>query len=121
MSWVENLKPDDEVEVEIIYPRAYVEACLGTIRRYSQGIACLCKGAAVLGEDETEFLVYGMLTVQVLTIESAMRCFGIELTHESGRLPDGTRWTYFYADLKGLKKKMEAGEFEDIDEEWEDI
>lgn len=112
MSWVENLKPDDEVEVEIIYPRAYVEACLSTIRKYAKGIACLCKGAAVLGEDFTEFLVFDILTMQVITIEETMKLFGIDLTHESGRLPDGQRWTYFYADLTGLKEKLENGEFE---------
>lgn len=114
MSWVEELKPEDEVEVEIIYPPAYVEACISTIGKYSRGIASLCKGAAILGEDETEFLVFDMLTVQVIVVEEAMKHFGIEMTHESGRLPDGQRWTYFYADLKGLKEKMENGELDSV-------
>ena len=114
MSWVEELKPEDDVTVEIIYPPAYVEACMNTIGKYSRGIASLCKGAAILGEDETEFLVFDMLTVQVIVVEEAMRHFGIEMTHESGRLPDGRRWTYFYADLKGLKEKMENGELDSV-------
>ena len=112
MGWVEELKPDDEVEVEIIYPPAYVEYSLKTIRQYASGISHLCKGAAILGDDETEFLVFDMLMMQVLTIEEAMRCFGIELTHDCGKLSDGRRWTYFYADLRGLKEKMESGEVE---------
>jgi hypothetical protein len=111
MGWVEELKPDDEVEVEIIYPPEYIEACMSTIRKYARGIACLCKGAATLGEDETEFLVWDMLIVQVITIEETMRQFGIEMTHESGKI-NGRRWTYFYADLTELRERMEDGEFD---------
>ena len=114
MGWVEELKPDDEVNVEIIYPLAYVEACHATIQKYARGIALLCKGAATLGEDETEFLVWGMLTAQIHAIEGAMKIFGIELTHESGKLEDGARWTYFYADLKGLKEILENGKEESL-------
>lgn len=41
------------------------------------------------------------------------------MEHEHGTLPDGTRWTYFYADLRGLKERMDKdGEF-DFEEEWE--
>ena len=116
MGWVEELKPEDEVTVEICYPAWYVEACLKTMRTYARGIACLCKGAAVLGDDETEFMVFDMLTMQVVTIEETMKRFGIEMTHESGKLPDGTRWTYFYADLRGLKERMKNGEFDFEDE-----
>ena len=112
MSWVEELKPEDEVTVEIIYPPAYVEYSMSTIRKYSAGISHLCKGAALLGEDDTEFLVFDMTILQVITIEEVMRHFGIEMTHESGKLSDGRRWTYFYADLTGLKEKMENGELE---------
>lgn len=111
MGWVEELKPDDEVEVELIYPREYVDECMSTIRKYAAGISHLCKGAVLLGEDETEFLVWDMLIMQVITIEEAMKCFGIELTHDCGKI-DGRRWTYFYADLRGLKEKMESGEVE---------
>ena len=112
MGWVEELKPDDEVKVELIYPREYVDECMRTIRKYAAGISHLCKGAVLLGEEETEFLVWDMLIMQVLTIEEAMKCFGIELTHDCGKLSDGRRWTYFYADLRGLKEKMESGEVE---------
>ena len=38
MSWVEELKPDDEVEVEIIYPKAYVDHNIFTMRRYAKRI-----------------------------------------------------------------------------------
>lgn len=110
MSWVEELKPDDEVEVEIIYPKAYVEHNVSTMRRYAAGISNICKGYALLGETETEFLVFGMTVVQVITIEEVMRQFGIELEHDNGKLQDGTRWTCFYADLRGLIEKMKEGE-----------
>lgn len=112
MSWVENLKPEDDVTVEIIYPAEYVEYSTNTMRRFAKGIACLCKGAALLGDDETEFLVFGMTVVQVITIEEAFHQFGVELTHEMGWTENGEHWTYFYADLKGLCEKLESGDVE---------
>ena len=114
MGWVENLKPEDDVTVEITYPPEYVEYSLSTIRRFAKGIACLCKGAVLLGDDETEFLVFDMTVVQVVTIEETMKLFGIELTHEMGVTNSGKRWTYFYADLKGLKEKMQNGELDNM-------
>jgi hypothetical protein len=107
VSWVEELKPDDDVEVEIIYPREYVEYSKNTIRKYTRGISYLCKGAAILGEDETEFLVWDMTVLQANILEEAMRQYGIEMTHDYGRLKNGRRWTYFYADVSGLRKILE--------------
>lgn len=119
MGWIEELKPDDDVEVEIIYPREYVEYSISTMHKYSRGIACLCKGAAILGEDVSEFLVLGINVLQTSIIEETFKQFGIEMKHERGRLPDGTRWTYFCANLRGLRKRMnEDGEL-DFEEEWE--
>ena len=112
MSWVEELKPDDDVKVEIIYPRKYVEYCLRTIRKYASGISLLCKGAVVLGDETTEFLVYDMTILQVKVLVQIMRQFGIEMEYDYGKLTNGTRWVYFYCDLQGLKEKMENGEFE---------
>ena len=112
MGWVEELKPDDEVEVEIVYPSAYVEYSLKTIRQYASGISHLCKGAAILGDDETEFLVYGMTVLQIITIEEIMRRFGIEMEHDMGKLSDGTRWTYFYCDIRELRKRLKNEENE---------
>ena len=110
MSWVEQLKPDDDVEVEIIYPREYVEYSMKTMRQYASGISHLCKGAAILGDDDTEFLVYGMTVLQVITIEEIMGHFGIQMEHDIGRLTDGTQWVYFYVDLRGLKEFLKNGE-----------
>lgn len=114
MSWVEELTPDDEVNVEIILPKAYVDMCVSTMKKYAKGIAHLCKGAALLGDDDTEFLVFDILIEQVLCIEEVMRHFGVEMTHESGKLSDGTRYTYFYADLTELKEMLENGELESM-------
>ncbi len=115
MSWVEELKPDDEVKIELIYPEEYVEYCMKSIRRYTSGISHLCKGAAILGDDDTEFLVYGMAVLQVSAIEEIMARFGIQMEHDMGTLPDGTRWTYFYCDLRGLKELMKDGMLGDND------
>lgn len=114
MGWVEELKPGDDVKVEIIYPPEYVEYCMKTIRQYASGISHLCKGAAILGDDDTEILVYGMTVLQVITIEEIMSHFGIEMEHENGRLSDGTRWTYFYCDLRKFRERMENGDFKDF-------
>lgn len=112
MGWVEELKPDDEVEVEIIWPQAYVDYNMNSIKTYSAGISHLCKGAALLGDTETEFLVWDITILQTFTIEQAMRNFGVELTHDSGKLENGRRWVYFYADLRDLVEKMKSGEIE---------
>ena len=112
MGWVEELKPDDEVEVEFIYPSAYVEYSLKTIRKYASGISHLCKGAAILGDDYTEFLVLDMTVLQVIAIKELMRHFGIEMEHDMGKLSDGARWTYFYCDIRGLREMIENGELE---------
>ena len=108
MSWVEELKPDDEVEVEIIYPQAYVDHNVATIRKYAAGVSNICKGYAILGKAEVEFIVFDMTIVQVISIEEVLKHFGVELMHEHGHL-NGKRWTYFYADLRGLIEKMESG------------
>ena len=105
-----NFEKDDELSVEIRFPKAYVDYNIASMKRFSSGISHLCKGAALLGEDETEFLVFGMTIMQVVTIEEAMKNFGIEMTHDSGKLEDGSRWTYFYADLKGLRRRLENNE-----------
>lgn len=114
MGWVEELTPDDDVTVEIRFPKEYVDFNIEGMKKYSAGISHLCKGAAILGEDDTEFLVYDMTIMQVLSIEEVMRQFGIEMTHEHGKLPDGTRWTYFYADLRGLLEKLKEGELPNV-------
>ena len=114
MSWVENIGPDDGVKVEIIWPSTYVKKSMDSMKQYSSAIAHLCKGAAILGDDETEFLVYGMTILQIYAAESAMRQFGIEMTHDTGIDDNGERWTYFYCDLRGLKRILEEN---DADEE----
>lgn len=109
MSWVEDLKSEDDVTVEIIYPFAYIERCRATMKKYTRGIASLLKGAALLGEDETEFMVWDMTLLQVIALEDAMRKFGVEMTHDFGLVEegDGYSWAYFYADVSGLRKILE--------------
>lgn len=97
---------EEEFKVEIKLPQKYIDSSMASIKKYSSGIAHLCKGALILGEEDYEFMVFGMNTIQVATVEEAMRHFGIEMTHESGVLPDGTKWTWFYADLSGLKELL---------------
>jgi hypothetical protein len=118
MGWVEQLKPDDEVKVEFIYPQAYVEYSMSTIRNFSRGISYLCKGEAVLGENEADFIVWDMTVLQISVLEEVFRKFGVEMTHECGAVA-GRRYVWIYADLTGLKERMdEDGEF-DFEEEWE--
>ena len=107
MSWVEELKPDDEVEVDIIYPTKYIEHNLSTMKKYSQAAAFYCRAAATLGEDDAEFLMFDMTVMQVYTLESAMKEFGIEMSHDFGFTKNGRSWAYFYADVRGLRKILE--------------
>ena len=110
MSWVEELKPDDDVTVEIIYPPEYVEHTISTMPKYASAISMICKAAALLEEDETEFLIWDITVIQIISIETTLARFGVQMTHESGSLPSGRRWTYFYADVRGLQEKMKNGE-----------
>lgn len=107
MSWVEDLKPDDDVIIEVIYPPEYIKYCMSTMKKFTSGVATRCKSAAILGEDETEFLVWDMTVLQVNILEEAMKQFGIEMTHDHGCTKDGRRWTYFYVDVSGLRKILE--------------
>lgn len=111
MSWVEQLKPEDEVQVEIIYPVEYAQRNLDTIGKYSAAIAMRCKAAAILEEDETEFLITGMSIVQVYTVEEAMKKFGVKLTHDSMRT-GRINYIYFYADVQEMQDKMKRGEIQ---------
>ena len=98
---------NDNFNVEIIYPKVYVERCRATMRKYTRGIASLLKGAATLGEDETEFMVWDMTVLQVRIIEETMRTFGVEMTHDFGLCEDDHSWTYFYADISKLREALE--------------
>lgn len=111
MNYVDELKPDDGITVKIIYPTEYVKYCMSTMKKFTSGVAALCKGAAILGQDETEFLVQDITVLQVNVLEEAMKQFGVEMTHEYGYAKDGRRQTYFYADISKLKKYLkENGE-----------
>ena len=68
MSWVEEIGPDDDVEVETILPDFYVNYNRRTMPSYASGISHLCKGAAILGDDDTEFLIYGMTIYQIMAV-----------------------------------------------------
>lgn len=109
MSWVEELTPDDEVEVEIIFPKFYVDYCMRTIKKFSSAAACYCKGAAILGEDETEFYIKGITVLQSRLLKEAMAQFGVELEYE---VWEQENLVLFYADVQGLKRRMEDGEFD---------
>ena len=110
MNWVEELNPEDEVTVEIIFPTEYVKYNFATMKKYSQAAAYYCRAAATLGEDETEFLMFDMTVIQVYTLEIAMKKFGIEMTHDHGHTKDGRSWTYFYVDVRGLRKILEEND-----------
>lgn len=115
MGWVEELKPEDEVKVEIIYPEEYVKYNLSTINKISAGISHLCKGAALLGEKYTEILAWDITILQAQIIENTMKVFGIEMTHESG-ITDGRRWVYFFADVSKLFDTLEELEEKSVED-----
>lgn len=105
MGWVEEIGPEDDVEVEIILPASYVGYNMRTMATYASAIAYLCKAAAILGKKEIAFEIEDMTIMQVYTVEDVMRKFGIEMTHD--------HWvghTIFYADVTGLRKLMEGEE-----------
>ena len=96
----------EDLKVEILFPEKLVAHCMATTKRFSSAIAYYCKAAAVLGQDETEFGVGGMSVLQVGPIEEAMHQFGVEMEHEI-ELVDGKNLVWFYADVSGLRKRLE--------------
>lgn len=102
MSWVEELTPDDEVEVEVIYPKFYVDHNMATMKKYSAAAAYYCRAAATIGQEKIRIKLPGITVVQAQCVEEAMKTYGVEMTH---KYVDGVR--YFYADVRGLKKILE--------------
>lgn len=60
MSWVEELNPEDDVTVEIIFPTDYVKHNLATMKKFAAAAAHHCKAAALLGENMTIFTLSGI-------------------------------------------------------------
>ena len=96
---------EGEVTVEIIYPAQYVENNIKTMGRYASAVSLICKAAATLGKDETEFDVSDISVVQVYTLESTLESFGIKLVHDMKRV-NGVNHVHFYADVRELREKM---------------
>lgn len=98
----------DDIKVEIRLPQAYVDRSHATMRKYAAAIALLCKASAILEEDDTEFIIYGMTLIQVQAIEEAMKMFGIELMHIDHKVDtNGKTSTWFCADVSGLRELMD--------------
>lgn len=106
MNWVEQLKPDDDVAVEIIWPEEYTKQSLPTMSKYASAIAHLCKAAAILEDGETEFSVFGINVLQTILIETIFEDYGVQLAHEHRVLPSGERYIHFYADVRGLQERL---------------
>lgn len=110
-NWVEELKPEDDVQVEVAYPVRYAKRNLNTIGKYSASIAMSCKAAALLEEGTTGFLVTGMTIAQIYAVEEAMKKFGVKLTHSVRRIDD-VNYVYFCADVREMQEKMKRGEMQ---------
>lgn len=110
MSWVEQLKPDDDVKVEIIYPAPYVEHNLSTMSKFSEAAALFCRAAAVLEMDELEFPLPDITVAQIYSLEDVFRKYGIELTHEFTWDERSVRTALVVADISEFRERLENGE-----------
>lgn len=98
---------EDDIQVDIIFPEIYVAYNTTTMSTYASAISHLCKAAALLRQNETEFTIPGMTILQVISIENVMSKFGVQMAHEHIIEPDGTRYTKFLADVRGLQQIIE--------------
>ena len=98
---------EDDIQVDIIFPEIYVAYNTTTMSTYASAISHLCKAAALLRQNETEFTIPGMTILQVISIENVMSKFGVQMAHEHFVEPDGTRYTKFLADVRGLQQIIE--------------
>jgi len=102
------IEPFDDVKVEIIFPEKYLEDNVKTMKKFAAAAAHYCKAAALLGENMAIFTLSGISVLQTYSLEEALKVYGVEMTHELYRA-DGKTHACFYADVRGLKEKLEGG------------
>lgn len=103
------IEPSDDIKVEIIFPEKYVENNVKTMKKFSAAAAHYCKAAALLGENMTIFTLSGISVLQTYSLEEALKVYGVEMIHELYRM-DGKTCACFFADVRGLKEKLEGGD-----------
>lgn len=103
------IDPSDDIKVEIIYPEKYLEDNVKTMKKFSAAAAHYCKAAALLGENMTIFTLSGISVLQTYSLEEALKVYGVEMIHELYRM-DGKTCACFFADVRGLKEKLEGGD-----------
>jgi hypothetical protein len=103
------IDPSDDIKVEIIFPEKYLEDNVKTMKKFSAAAAHYCKAAALLGENMTIFTLSGISVLQTYSLEEALKVYGVEMIHELYRM-DGKTCACFFADVRGLKEKLEGGD-----------
>ena len=103
------IEPSDDIKVEIIFPEKYLEDNVKTMKKFAAAAAHHCKAAALLGENMTIFTLSGISVLQTYSLEEALKVYGVEMIHELYRM-DGKTCACFYADVRGLKEKLEGGD-----------
>jgi hypothetical protein len=78
------------------------------MKKFAAAAAHHCKAAALLDEDMTIFTLSGISVLQTYSLEEALKVYGVEMTHDLYRA-DGKTCACFYADVRGLKEKLEGG------------
>lgn len=103
------IEPSNDIKVEIIFPEKYLEDNVKTMKKFAAAAAHHCKAAALLGENMTIFTLSGISVLQTYSLEEALKVYGVEMTHDLYRA-DGKTCACFYADVRGLKEKLEGGD-----------
>ena len=103
------IEPSDDIKVEIIFPEKYLEDNVKTMKKFAAAAAHHCKAAALLGENMTIFTLSGISVLQTYSLEEALKVYGVEMIHELYRM-DGKTCACFFADVRGLKEKLEGGD-----------
>lgn len=106
MSWIEQIEPDDDIKVEIIYPQEYIDYNCSTMTKYSSAASMICKAAAILEMDRTDFFMEGITVLQSYALQKVFQKYGVKLEFELFRYEDMTSGE-FYADVSKLRKAME--------------
>jgi hypothetical protein len=79
------------------------------MKKFSSAAALMCKAAAILGEDDTEFLFSNISVMQAYTLRDVLSRYNIELEFDLFRA-NGTTFGYFYADVRGLQELLKQEE-----------
>lgn len=104
MGQLEQSNPEEEIKVEILYPKEYTSQSLLTMKQWSAMVMHICQYAKLRNQDQINFVLVGLTVLQVYALKQSMLYYGISLIHQIKRV-NNLNFVWFNANLTNLKIK----------------